>query len=391
MARRELRPDDLPEGVLYGRDKMWAVLTGPDTARVGLATPAYGGAPPRIYFLDLLPRGYLVAGKRCGGLDVDAGRVELVAPLSGRITRVNPAVLDTPELIATDPFGHGWLYEVAKVPAGSDRALMDHKRFWAYLWFERTARRAGVEPVLTAESRWQGGGPWPAHTRLQYGGRTAVEARVVHRGRNRTFTPQWQPGQRWEVEYTFEQPSLARVPPELAPNDVITARWRYEVVRLDADVDGALCYVVRAEEVADPPLPTIQLLYIDHQDFCLRLMESRNRHLPDRRSLTRNDWGEGSSYLELREPRQTIVDLPLFPEEDRDEARATRARGEPEISQWATFPNADTMHLAMEAEYLGETLRSEQTWTRGAPWWQAARRTIGDKELITGRLVTSAS
>ncbi len=387
MATSTLRREDLPTDVLYGRDKMWVVFTGPDTARVGYAAPVLGPAPLRIYFLDLQPRGYLVGGKPCGGMDLEHGRIPFIAPLSGRITRVNTELEAQPERLLEDPFGAGWLYEIEKIPEGSRHSLLDRDRLWSLLLFERSARSAGVRPVIEARSRWSPRAPWPEHTTLSYGGRLAVQARLRPRGRNARFTPQWQPGDRWEVAYTFVQPSLARVPPELAVDERIETRWRYEVVRLDAMIDGRACYEVRAEEIADPPLPSFQILYIDLDDFSLRLVEERNRFLPDRRSLDRNDGGRCAPYLELRQPRQTIVDLGLFPAEDREAYQAVRTPGEPELEQWVTFPNADTLVVRMEAQYLGRTFHSEQTWRRGDPWWSEARRLVGDREVIRGRLV----
>ena len=58
------------------------------------------------------------------GSDVTAGRVvgeiestksvgELFAPLDGTVTEANTAVVDSPELVNSDPFGEGWLVKVA--------------------------------------------------------------------------------------------------------------------------------------------------------------------------------------------------------------------------------------------------------------------------------------
>lgn len=37
---------------------------------------------------------------------------DIYAPFAGTITRVNEALIDRPELINTDPFGEGWLFEI---------------------------------------------------------------------------------------------------------------------------------------------------------------------------------------------------------------------------------------------------------------------------------------
>jgi glycine cleavage system H protein len=38
---------------------------------------------------------------------------DIYAPLSGKVTRVNDVLVDKPELINSDPFGEGWLFELA--------------------------------------------------------------------------------------------------------------------------------------------------------------------------------------------------------------------------------------------------------------------------------------
>ncbi|RME73090.1 MAG: hypothetical protein D6776_07705, partial [Planctomycetota bacterium] len=206
-------------------------------------------------------------------------------------------------------------------------------------------------------------------------------------GRNPRFTPQWQPGQWWIVEYRQLQPSLARVPPELAVDETIVTRWRYEVIDLAADLGGETCQIVRAEEITDPPAPGFVELAYDPDAFCLRRIDERNRYLPDRRSLTPNDWGSVAPYVEIRQPRETIVDLALFPPEERTDLLRIAPPGEPELLQTVVFPDADTLEASMELTVRGVPLVSEQRWRRGEPWWREARRTVGGREMIAGRLV----
>jgi glycine cleavage system H protein len=37
---------------------------------------------------------------------------ELFAPVSGEVTEVNDSVVDSPELVNSDPYGDGWLFRV---------------------------------------------------------------------------------------------------------------------------------------------------------------------------------------------------------------------------------------------------------------------------------------
>ena len=50
--------------------------------------------------------------------------LEVYAPVSGRITDVNEALIQNPKLINTDPFGEGWIFKLkASDPTETDGLL----------------------------------------------------------------------------------------------------------------------------------------------------------------------------------------------------------------------------------------------------------------------------
>ncbi len=51
-------------------------------------------------------------GQRCGTVESVKSVSDLYAPLSGKVTKVNPALKDSPELVNTDPYGAGWMIEL---------------------------------------------------------------------------------------------------------------------------------------------------------------------------------------------------------------------------------------------------------------------------------------
>lgn len=93
---------------------------GEARATLGLTIEGQAGLGA-ITYVDLRKVGTRV--KRGGSLGIIESiktATELLSPLPGRITRINPAVIATPELINQDPCGAGWLCELdlaAPVPA----------------------------------------------------------------------------------------------------------------------------------------------------------------------------------------------------------------------------------------------------------------------------------
>ncbi|MHC4829702.1 MAG: glycine cleavage system protein H [Planctomycetota bacterium] len=387
MARRRNQTrDDFPSELLYTQGRLWVKRGKKGTARIGLNVPAIAERMPHLYFLDVQRRGYLLPGQVFGSADLDQSRLQLKSPFSCRISRVNWAAVQDPLLVMTEPFERGWLYEVGRVKDEAYDNMLDRDAYWAYLEFERLARRLGLKPTIGARTRWVRGLPWPDEMRVTFGGLTVLTGRILRMGRNQTFTPQWSRGDNWIVEVRFQQPSLAMVPAQFTGPQDVAIRWRYEVIDSDGSAQGASCYVVKAIEVEGPPPQSYYLLSIAKEDFGLRQIEEVSSHDPSRRSVTFNDWGR-ESYLELRQRRELLVDLPFFPIDNKAEEREIEVEGEPTIKLRADFPDEKSMTLECEAPMDGKTLISKQRWERGAPWWVEAERRVGDNLLMHGKLV----
>jgi glycine cleavage system H protein len=387
MARDlKLKKSDLPADRRYSRERFWVEERPGGVYRIGLCMPSVQDDATGVYFLDMRRSGYIQTGKKFGFLDIDTGRFDLLAPFSGRIVRANGALRGDPGLVAVDCFGEGWLLELNRVLPQAWDALLDRDSFHGWLKFEREARRLGLDPTVSCSMRVADGEPWPQDIVLRFGGRVVLRSRPVRLGRNETFTPQWTQGQSWLVRTEFEQPSIAMVPD--AANEPEKRLWRYTVVDEHGEVEGEACWVVEVLEVAESyPVQKKLLLSIAKGDFSLRMIEEVSREDPSARSRLPNDWG-ADVFLEMRRPRELIVDLPLFPPENRPERRIVSVGEEPPVTVEASFPDPRTMAIAMTASTPRLSLRSEQTWERGLPWWRSARRLSGEKVLIRGELVT---
>jgi glycine cleavage system H protein len=73
------------------------------------------------------------SGSTCGELESTKSVSDIYAPISGEVVARNDALDATPELVNTDPYGAGWLFEV--VPAGETEpaGLMDATTYQASL------------------------------------------------------------------------------------------------------------------------------------------------------------------------------------------------------------------------------------------------------------------
>ena len=105
-------PDlEYPDDLRYTRQHEWVRLDG-DVARVGITAYAQDSLGD-IVFVTLPADGDEVrAGETCGEIESTKSVSELYAPVSGSVTGSNQALDGSPELVNTDPYGEGWMFEV---------------------------------------------------------------------------------------------------------------------------------------------------------------------------------------------------------------------------------------------------------------------------------------
>lgn len=103
----------------YTPEHEWLLVEG-DVATVGIT--AYAAEKlGDVVFVELPEEGSdVAAGRVVGEIESTKSVGELFAPVDGTVTEANSAVVDSPELVNSDPFGDGWLVKVrfAELPDG---------------------------------------------------------------------------------------------------------------------------------------------------------------------------------------------------------------------------------------------------------------------------------
>lgn len=101
-----------PEDLKYSREHEWTRLTG-TTARIGITSYAQE-ALGDIVFVSLPEVGSAVrAGEPFGEVESTKSVSDVYAPASGEVIARNEVLDGSPELVNSDPYGEGWLIEVA--------------------------------------------------------------------------------------------------------------------------------------------------------------------------------------------------------------------------------------------------------------------------------------
>lgn len=112
------------DSLRYTKDHEWISLDG-NTATVGITDFAQGELGDIVY-VDIN-----TVGKKLGKDEV-FGTVEavktvsdLLLPVSGTISEINPDLNANPELVNQDPYGKGWMIKMQLDNPGDVESLMD--------------------------------------------------------------------------------------------------------------------------------------------------------------------------------------------------------------------------------------------------------------------------
>ncbi len=109
---------DVPQDLHYTDEHEWVRISA-DVARVGITDYAQN-ALGDVVFVTLPSVGATVtAGQACGEVESTKSVSDLFAPVSGTVVACNEALEASPELVNSEPYGEGWMFEVRLAdPAG---------------------------------------------------------------------------------------------------------------------------------------------------------------------------------------------------------------------------------------------------------------------------------
>ena len=117
-----------PSTFRYTAEHEWIELRG-DVARVGITDFAQAALGDIVY-VQLPTIGQSIkAGAVCGEVESTKSVSEIYAPVDGKILQVNELLNSQPELINGDPFGQGWLFEVAAPNAAVFENLLSSEAY----------------------------------------------------------------------------------------------------------------------------------------------------------------------------------------------------------------------------------------------------------------------
>jgi glycine cleavage system H protein len=114
--------------IRFTKDHEWVQLAG-SIATVGITAHAQE-ALGDLVFVELPEPGRDVAAEEAVAVveSVKAAS-DVYAPLAGKVTEVNAAILDDPALVNRDPAGEGWFFKLELADPADFDALLDQEAY----------------------------------------------------------------------------------------------------------------------------------------------------------------------------------------------------------------------------------------------------------------------
>lgn len=124
---------EYPADLRYTSDHEWVKEQGDGVVRIGISAFAQDALGDVVY-VSLPAVGDTVAtGDTCGEVESTKSVSDLYAPLAGEVTAINEQLDGTPELVNSDPYGEGWMYELKLSDGSALAGLQDVETYKASL------------------------------------------------------------------------------------------------------------------------------------------------------------------------------------------------------------------------------------------------------------------
>jgi glycine cleavage system H protein len=121
-----------PDELLYHPEHDWARVDG-DSATFGITWYAQDALGEVVFFEA--PEVGSTVSKDQSYAEIESVKAvsDVIAPLSGEVVEVNPALSDSPETVNEDPYGEGWLVRVKLTDPSEAESLMSATDYQAQL------------------------------------------------------------------------------------------------------------------------------------------------------------------------------------------------------------------------------------------------------------------
>jgi len=124
---------EYPQDLRYTPEHEWVRVGADGVARVGITAFAQEALGDVVYVSLPAVGASVSAGDSCGEVESTKSVSDIYAPVAGEIVAINETLDSTPEVVNSDPYGEGWMYDVKLTDATEAESLLDLASYRALL------------------------------------------------------------------------------------------------------------------------------------------------------------------------------------------------------------------------------------------------------------------
>jgi glycine cleavage system H protein len=117
-----------PDNLLYTNDHEWIKIEG-KVGTIGITDYAQGELGD-VVFVDIDPNiKEIKKGQSFGTIEAVKTVSDLYAPCNGKVLEINSALINSPEIINSDPYNAGWMVKIEIQDMDELKELLDSKAY----------------------------------------------------------------------------------------------------------------------------------------------------------------------------------------------------------------------------------------------------------------------
>lgn len=120
---------NFPEELLYAKTHEWGKKEGENVVRIGIISYAQSQLGEVVYVELPALDSIVETGKACAVIESAKAAYDILAPVSGKVTKTNNNLEDNAQLVNEDPYGEGWFFIVELEYPQQLKNLLSYKEY----------------------------------------------------------------------------------------------------------------------------------------------------------------------------------------------------------------------------------------------------------------------
>ena len=118
---------EVRDNLVYTAEHEWVEQAGA-SCKIGITDYAQAALGDIVYVQMPKIGDAVEAGKVCGEVESTKSVSDIYSPVTGTVSAINQQLDSAPELLNSDPYGAGWIFEVSSAQLGTNMSASEYRQ-----------------------------------------------------------------------------------------------------------------------------------------------------------------------------------------------------------------------------------------------------------------------